>query len=50
MLLDSSYANLILENIGSTIDNLLLMSNAVTTNNYSLVYDFFSNYISLLHI
>ena len=50
MLLDSSYTNLILENVGSTVDTLLVISNLLTINNYSLVYDFFSNYISLLNI
>ncbi len=50
MLLDTSSINLILENFGNTLNSLITISNVMSTNNYSLIYEFFYNYVNLLHV
>lgn len=50
MLLDSTYSNLILENLGTTISYLINSINAVTYTNQNLTFDFFINTLSILNL
>lgn len=50
MLLDLSFSNLFLENIGTTVENILNFTNLVVFNNNSLTFENFLNFVNLINI
>lgn len=50
MLLDLSFSNLFLENLGATVDNLLNLSNMVVYNFNALNFESISNLVNILNL
>lgn len=50
MLLDLSFSNLFLENLGTTVENLLNFTNLVIFNSNSLTFENFLNFINLINV
>jgi hypothetical protein len=50
VLLDTSFSNLFLENLGATVENLLNFSNLVVFNNSALNFENILNFVNILNL